>query len=183
MGLRLNRTERAQACPLPLVSEGGGPHLAMQQASWARVGRANALLSSPAPLVLEGPSHLPLLISPWPPSYAKGLHGLEGAFQGRGSAWELSLLPGTPVGRAIALCSSPAPAGGSLPPASPDLPGLSGTNPVWPPLLLPPSVPPRPTGSLGGSFRLLGHQGPPPVASRHPSCGEMLTQHLPPSSS
>ena len=43
----------------------------------------------------------------------------------------------------------------------------------------PPSVPPCPTGSLGGSSCLLGHQGPPPVASRCPSCGESLTQHLP----
>ena len=48
----------------PLVSEGRGPHLGSQQASWAQVGEANTLLSSPAPLVPEGPSHLPLLISP-----------------------------------------------------------------------------------------------------------------------
>ena len=40
----------------------------------------------------------------------------------------------------------------------------------------PPSVPPHPTGSLCGSSRLLGHQGPPPVAGRLPSsCGETLT--------
>ena len=30
---------------------------------------------------------------------------------------------------------------GSLPPASPDLPGLRGTDPVWPPLLLPSQSP------------------------------------------
>ena len=35
VGLSLNRTEGAQACPPPLVSEGGGPHLGAQQASWA----------------------------------------------------------------------------------------------------------------------------------------------------
>ena len=38
------------------------------------------------------------------------------------------------VGQAIALHSSPTPPRGPLP----DLPGLRGTNPVWPPLLLPP---------------------------------------------
>ena len=49
--------------PPTLVSEDRGPHLGAQQASWALVGRANALLSSPAPPVWEGPSRLPLLIS------------------------------------------------------------------------------------------------------------------------
>ena len=43
----------------------------------------------------------------------------------------------------------------------------------------PPSVPPRPTGSLGGFSRFLGRQGPPPAASRCPSCGETLTWCLP----
>ena len=54
---------------------------------------------------------------------------------------------------------------------------LASTSPL-------PSVPPHPTGSLGGSSHLLGHQGPPPAASRFPSCGEMLTRCLstPPSS-
>ena len=33
VGLRLNGTEGAQACLLPLVSEGGGPHLGAQHAS------------------------------------------------------------------------------------------------------------------------------------------------------
>ena len=45
------------------------------------------------------------------------------------------------VGQAIALHSSPTLLGESLPPASPDLPGLKDTNPVWPPLLLPPQSP------------------------------------------
>ena len=40
----------------------GHPHLGAQQASWAQVGRANALHSSPAPPVPEVPSHLPLLV-------------------------------------------------------------------------------------------------------------------------
>ena len=69
--------------------------------------------------------------------------------------------------------------GWPLPPASPDLPSLRCTNPVWPPLLLPPSVPLRPTYSLWGSSHLLGCQSPPPAAGRCPSCGEMLTLHLP----
>ena len=51
--------------------------------------------SAPLPLLPEGPSHVPLLFSPWPPSYApKDPHGLEGALEGRGLAWELSSLPG-----------------------------------------------------------------------------------------
>ena len=58
--------------------------LGAQQASWARVGGANALRSSPAP---------------------------------------------------------PAPRGGPLLPASPDLPDLRGSEPVRPPLLLPAQSP------------------------------------------
>ena len=115
--------------------------------------------------------------SPWPPSYAlKNPRGLEGALEGRGSPWELSRLPGLSRG-AVALCSSPALPGESFPPASPDLPGLRGTDPVWPPLLLPPQSP----------YILLVHFGVPPVslgvsppaAGRRPSCGETLTLHLP----
>ena len=52
----------------------------------------------------------------------------------------------------ITLCSSPTLPGESLPPACPDLPGLRGADPVWPPLLLLPSVPLCPTVSLWGSF-------------------------------
>ena len=62
-GAQAQGTEEAQAFPAPLVSEVRGPHLGAQQASWARVGGADALLSSPAPPVWEGPSRLPLLIS------------------------------------------------------------------------------------------------------------------------
>ena len=48
----------------------------------------------------------------------------------------------------------------------------------------PPSVPPRPTGSLGASYHLLGHWGPPPASGRCPSCRETQTLRLstPPSS-
>ena len=94
VGFRL-KEQKAQVCPPPLVSEGRGPHLGGQQPSWARVGRANALVSSPAPPVWEGPSHLPLLISPQPPSCApKEPQHLQGALEGRVLAWELSRLPG-----------------------------------------------------------------------------------------
>ena len=51
--------------------------------------------------------------------------------------WEPSRLLGPKWGGAIALRSSLAPPRGPLPPASPDLPGLRGADPVWPPLLLP----------------------------------------------
>ena len=43
----------------------------------------------------------------------------------------------------------------------------------------PPSVPPRPTSSLGGLSHLLVHQHPPPAASRCPGCEEMLTWCVP----
>ena len=131
VGLRYNRTEGAQACPSPLVSENGGPHLGAQQASWAQVGMADALLSSPAPPVWEGPSRLPLLFSPRLLSYApKDPQDLEGALEGRGLAWELSRLPGPE--RAGQTPSAP---GGPLPPSSPGLPGLPpmppGAHVVW----------------------------------------------------
>ena len=94
------------------------------------------------PCLLSCSSHLPLLFSPRPPSYAPGTNAAagRGVLEGRGPAWELSRLPGR-VGGAITLCSSPAPPGGPLPPASPDLPGLSNADPVWPPLLLPTQYP------------------------------------------
>ena len=43
----------------------------------------------------------------------------------------------------------------------------------------PPSVPPSPTSSLGGSSHFLGHWVPPPESSSCPSCGEMWTSCLP----
>ena len=75
--------------PPTLVSEGGGPHLGAQQASCARVGQANALLS-------KGLSCLPLLISAasllCPQDQCSRREGV--ALEGRGLAWELSKLPG-----------------------------------------------------------------------------------------
>ena len=133
--------------------------------------------SAPLPLLLDGSSHLPLLISLasllCPQDHAAWM-GLWRAGYWLGSS------AGSParVGQAIALRFSPALPGESLLPASPDLPGLRGNDPAWPPLLLPTSVPLRPTTSLCSSSRLLGHQRPRPVAGRSPSCGETLTRCL-----
>ena len=60
-GLRLKEQKGPRHAPPPLVSEGMGPHLGTQQAPRARVGGAITLGSSL--LLLDGPSHLPLLIS------------------------------------------------------------------------------------------------------------------------
>ena len=116
-------------CPLPLVSEGRGPHLGAQQASWARVGRANALPSSPAPLAWEGPSSLPLLVSltsllcPQGPTQPGGGFGEQGIGLGAQHA------PCARVCWAIALRLSSAPPGGPLLPASPGLPSLPPVPP------------------------------------------------------
>ena len=91
--LRLNGTEGAQACLPPVVSEGGGPHLGAQQASWVRVGGADALRSSPPSLVPEVLSHLPLLISLASLLCPQDPLSLEGALEDGGPAWELSRLP------------------------------------------------------------------------------------------
>ena len=61
-GLRLKEQKGPGLPPTPGLRV-QGPHLRVQQASWARVGGASALPSSPAPPILEGPSRLPLLIS------------------------------------------------------------------------------------------------------------------------
>ena len=149
VGLRLKKQKgHRRALPAP-VSEARGPHLGVQQASWARVGGANALLSSTAPLVWGPGGHLPPaspdLPEPMPPRTHTAWRGLwRAGDQLRSSA-------GSParVGQAITLRSSPALPGESLPPASPDLPRLRGTDPVWPPLLLPsqsPYILPVPSG-------------------------------------
>ena len=157
-----------------MVSEGRRPDLGAQQASWAPVGKANTLLSSPAPLVPEGPSHVPLLISP---AFLPG--SLEGALEGRGLAWELSRLP-RPSGLGDRSLSAPLLLLLEGPACLPLL--ISSGSGAW---ILSglhfssPSVPPRPTCSLGRFSHLLGCQGLPPVAGRHPSCAETLTHCLP----
>ena len=109
--------------------------------------------SSPLLLLLEGPCHLPLLISPASLLCPQDPLGLDWALEGW---YQLGSSAGSPtrVGQAIALHSSPALPGESLPPASPHLPGLRGTNPVWPPLLLPAQSP----------YILPVHFGVPPIS-------------------
>ena len=61
-----SRNRRGPGMPPPLVLEGRGPHLGAPQASWARIGGqtpSSPLLLLPSG-VWEGPSRLPLLISP-----------------------------------------------------------------------------------------------------------------------
>ena len=60
VGLRLKEHKGPRRVPHPPSQRAGEPHLGAQQASWARVGGANALCSSPTPP--KCPSHLPLLI-------------------------------------------------------------------------------------------------------------------------
>ena len=163
MGLRLEE-QKGPRHARPLFSDGMAPHLGAQQASWAQVDGANALLSPSAPLIWEGPSRLPLLISPASLYAPRDPHGLEGALEGRVLAWELSRLPvpkwpgwlpSAPLlPRKSLLPASPALPTESLPPASPDLPSLRGANIAWPPLLLPPQSP----------CVLLVHFGVPPVS-------------------
>ena len=93
-------------------------------------------------------------------------------------SWSSAGSPGQ-VGRAITLGSSPSPPRGPLPPTSPDLPSLRGADPVWPPLLIPPLSPYVLLVHFGVPPVSLGVRIPPPVAGRHPSCGEMLTLCLP----
>ena len=98
-----------------MVSEGRGPHLGAQQASWARVGRANTLPSSPAPPGWPLPPATPDLtglppMSPGPTQPGWGFGG--------GNQLGSSASSPVRVGQAIALHSSPTVPGESLPPRS-----------------------------------------------------------------
>ena len=117
------------------------------------MGGANDLLSSPVPLVWQGPSCLPLLISPACLLCTQDPHVLEGALEG---GYQLGSSAGSlaQVGQVITLCSSPALPGDSLLSDPPDLPGLRGANPVWPPLL----------PSCQFLHVLLVHLGVPPIS-------------------
>ena len=170
-----SRNRRGPGVPPPLVSEGREPHLGAQPASWAQVGGANTLYSSHAP---PGWPLLPVYpdlpgLPPMPP-------GPTWPEWGFGGGYLLGSSAGSPaqVGETITLCSSPTLLRESLTPASPELPCLTGADPVWPPLSSPP-VPLRLTSSLWGSSHLLGHQSPPAAAGRCPSCGETLTSCFP----
>ena len=92
--------------------------------------------------------------SPWPPSYAPRTHVAWRGLGRQGISLGARQAPHAWVGQAIALRSSLAPPRGPLLPASSDLPGLRGTDPVWPPFLLPPQSP----------YVLPVHFGFPPVS-------------------
>ena len=125
-------------CPQAPVQPGGGFGRQLSRLpvpEW--VGQSP---SAPLPLLPEDPSCLPLLISPASLLCFQDPRGLEGPLD---REYRPGSSAGSPaqVGQAIALRSSPAPPGESLPPASPDIPGLRGADPVWPPLLLPSQSP------------------------------------------
>ena len=176
MGLRLKEQKGPRRAPHPWSQRAGD--LTWEPSRLPGLEWEGLTPSSPLLLFPDGSSHLSFLISPASLLCPQDPCGLEGALE-RG--YQPGSSAGSParVDQAIAFCSSLAPPGGSLPPDFPDLPGLRGTDPVWPPLLLPPQPPQRPTGSLGGSSHLPGRQGPPPATGRHPSCGETLIPCLP----
>ena len=128
--------------------EGQGIGLGAQQAPCAQVGGANALHSS----CRTHPACLSWSL--WPTSYAPRTHvAWMGLWKG-GNQLRRSVGSPALVGQAITLCSSPVLPGESLPLAYPDLPGLRGTDPFWPPLLHP----------LQSPYVLLVHSGVPPIS-------------------
>ena len=149
-----SRNRRGPGVPPNPGLRGQGTSPGSQQTSWARVGRANTLLSSPAPPVWEGPFCLPLLISPASLLCPQEPMQPGRGFGGQGIGLGAQQAPWARVSRAITLHSSPASPRGPLLPASPNLPGLRDANPVWPPLLLP----------LQSPYVLPVHSGVPPVS-------------------
>ena len=137
--------------------------------------RTNALCSSPAPLVLEGPPCLPLPISPASLLCPQDLRSPEGTIEGirpspraeRTSLanWAgdvLAMLPPIPEPKGVQRSGNPSPLS-ATPQGCWSCP--VSTSP-------PPSVPPHPTSSVGGSSCHLGRQGPPPESCRFSSCEE-----------
>ena len=101
---------------------------------------AGQMPSTLLPLLPDGSTQVPLLISPASLLYAQDPCSLEGALEGRYQPGSSAGSPAT-VGQGITLCFSPTLPEGSLPPASPDLLGLRGADSDWPKLLLPPQSP------------------------------------------
>ena len=158
--LRLKGTEGAQACLPPLVSEGGRPHLGAQQASWARVGRSDTLHSSPAPQSWRVP---PTCLSAFTPASflcPQDQHGPDRASEGirpspRAGQTSLADRAGDTLVRFRLIQAPKSPSRHGNPFSLSATPQgrwscLASTSP-------PPSVPPHPTVSLGGSSCLLGH--------------------------
>ena len=136
------------------------------------MGRANAFLFSPAPprgpLPPASPDLPASLLCPQDP------HILEGALE-EFTSLGAQQAPWPEWARRSPATSLPLfPEGPSLLPLL--ISPASGTDPVWPPLLLLSQCPHILPVHLGvGSSHLFGHQRPPPAAGRCPSCGEMLT--------
>ena len=176
VGLRLKEQKGSRRAPPPLVAEG-------RDLTWepSRLPGLQWVGQTPsAPLFPEGPSHLPLLFSPRPPSYAPrtsvargmGGHGGQGTSLGTQQAPQPKWAGQSPSASLLPLLEGPSRLPFLISPASgaPILSDLHFSSPLSTPLCH--------TGSLGGSSCLLGHRVPPPAASRCPSCGETLTRHL-----
>ena len=162
--------------------------LGAQPASWGQSGQGKRLPHLPWSSVLKGPSHLPLLFFPPPPSYAPRTNAAQrGPRKLEDLAQEPHRLPGADWAGERLDALPPilqAPQGPSRHGNPSHLPATfrgCGSHPASTPP--PPSLSSHPTRSLGGSFCLLGCQGPPPASGRCPSCGEMWTPYppLPPS--
>ena len=141
---------------------GQGIGLGDQQPPWAPVGGAITLHSSPTPPgwpLLPATPDLPCL----PPVPSRTHTAWRGLWRG-GTGLGAQQAPQACVGQGNALHSSSALPGGSLPPASPGLPWPQRRQSCLASISPPPSIPPRSTGSLGGSSHLLGlrvpHQRP-----------------------
>ena len=93
-GLRLKEQKGPRRAPHPWSQRAGD--LTWEPSRLPRLEWAGPTPCSPLP-VREGPSHLPLQFSPWPPSYAPRTNaalGEVGTLEGLGPAWQLSRLPG-----------------------------------------------------------------------------------------
>ena len=137
MELRLKEQKGPRLAPNPWSQRVGD--LTWEPSKLPGLEWVGQMPSSPL-LLLWSLESLPLLISPASLLCPQDPRSLERALEG---VWRPGNSAGSPaqVGQVIALCSSPALPGGSLLPASPDLPGLRGADLVWPPLLLPPQSP------------------------------------------
>ena len=151
VGLRLKTQKGHRHVPHPWSQRAGD--LTWEPSRLPGLLWAGQLPSASLLLLLDGSSHLPLLMSSASLLCPQDPCGLDGALEW--GYWSGSSA-GSPAreGQATALRSSPALPGESLPPASPDLPGLRGADPVQPPLLLPPQSP----------YVLPVHSGVPPVS-------------------
>ena len=155
----LNSPRPPSYAPRTNVCVGGtleGRRLAWELSRLPRPEWVGQMPSASLPLLPDGSSLLPLLISLASLLSLQGPTSPGGGFGGQGTSLGAQQAPWARVGGANFLRFSPAPPRGPLLPSSPDLPGLRGADPVWPPLLLRP-VSPRvlpvhlgvPTVSLG----------------------------------